>query len=317
MAIAQRILYLPGWIILSSIIYILNVGITVYLYRSRLFDEFAMNTSFFRKVWKNLVEGLPFEFVYQPQSFLASITQNPTAQIALLLCWRVISMFYFWVLFVLIFALDDDGRPQWYYYTNWNVALIAIYYTLAVAASIIGLKWGANSEGTRERQQRLNNFGYVLQILFEVATSTAIFITFVNFSILSRSVHYFNFSQHLITSVSLLVEMCLNSMVVRGEHWVLTLSWMNFYIAWTWIIVGPGLVKRWPYFFLNTSSPYVYLWTVILVGAQLLFYVLFVGLFKLKERYICRHVNDVPPHQTFSNLHVDSIVTGCDNDDDC
>lgn len=76
----------------------------------------------------------------------------------------------------------------------------------------------------------------------------------------NRDVEFENFSQHLITSLTLVVEMCANSLIIRREHVAFLLAWVFFYVVFVWVVVGTGAVVRWPYFFFEVESAASFVW---------------------------------------------------------
>ena len=94
----------------------------------------------------------------------------------------------------------------------------------------------------------------------EVAVAAAFFVTVVNFAVRSSDASFFNFSEHLVTSVTLLAEMCMNSLIVRPEHVVFLLAWVFLYLVFVGVVVGAGLVTNFPYFFLNVDTAACFAW---------------------------------------------------------
>jgi hypothetical protein len=57
---------------------------------------------------------------------------------------------------------------------------------------------------------------------------------------------------HLVTLITLLVEMSLNKLAVRFDHFPFNIMWAYIYLIFIWLIVYMGIVD-WPYFFLQTG----------------------------------------------------------------
>lgn len=255
-------------------------------------------------------QGLPFDFVCKPAWVKSSdIESLSDLNASLLLCYRLPFAIYFWVLFILLFT--EGHTKAWFYFTDWNVVLVASYFSFATCCSAIGL-------GTKRRnspEQLLgdvevadagssdvsasaspspsalaspssgykNTLGNCTQILFEVAVTTAFFITVINFMFLDARVSFFNFSQHLVTSVTLAAEMCINSLIIRLEHIVFLLVWVYLYVVFVWVVVGSRLVENFPYFFLNVDSPACFAWYPVLFLFVCIFFVIVDRLSRLKS----------------------------------
>ena len=181
----------------------------------------------------------------------------------------------------------SEIQGHWQFFTNWNVGLIAGYYTLASGASVHYLLHLAPrdpaasssfastaSSVARERwleldTPRLRAVGTFLSVYFCVASVTALFVTTVNFALLDPTPRFFNMTAHLFTSVSFGVEMALNSVQLRRNELVLNMSWVMLWLAFIWPVVWLGVKPEWPYDFLDSSTPVILLWF------QLLFFVYF------------------------------------------
>jgi hypothetical protein len=85
-----------------------------------------------------------------------------------------------------------------------------------------------------------------------------------------------------VTMVSLVLELGLNSMFVRLDHYIFNITWALLYLIFVWIIVSCDLVE-WPYFFLDTSSPYRNYAYLGLLVADFTFYLIWYGLSEMKR----------------------------------
>ena len=190
------------------------------------------------------------------------------------------------------------------YFTNWNTRLISLYFFLASICSVVGLIATLRSEvpvrsndtdftvgregmsimkrDVTPEQHESTLSAVILRGLFEVCGGTSLLITVVAFGLLDPEFEFWNVSSHFVTMVSLVLELGLNSMFVRLDHYIFNITWALFYLIFVWIIVSCDLVE-WPYFFLDTSSPYRnYAYSGLLV-ANFSFYLIWYGLSEMKR----------------------------------
>jgi hypothetical protein len=180
------------------------------------------------------------------------------------------------------------------YFTNWNIYLISLYYFVSSVASAIGIcKDNAFREYIHQHQHNRNRdnlsfwtdsmttLGSAVHILFEIGGSTAFFITVIDFCTLDPKFGYWNVCLHFVTSVSFLVELVLNSMVVQWYHVLFTVTWGLMYLIFIWPMVATGAATKWPYFFLKTEKV-VFGWYIFLFLALIFFYYVFYGVDALK-----------------------------------
>lgn len=206
----------------------------------------------------------------------------------LLLAWRLSCFCYFFGIVFLWGYIRNNGNNA-YYFTLWNVDFICVYFLLASIASIIGVRHMHLLERdplTGEPlvwPESMHRLGYTVQILFEVGSSTAFFITALTFVTFFVDLSLWNISWHLMNTVSFAVEMSLNKIPVRHEHVVFQLSWALLYLIFIWPMVAAGALQDWPYFFMDTSTRFVYAWYTLLWVVNLGFFYLSVGAFLTKE----------------------------------
>ena len=220
------------------------------------------------------------------------------------------------------------------YFTNWNTRLISLYFFLASVCSIFGLiatlrlevpARSNNTDFSDERvgismrkhnvvpEQHESNFSaQVLRGLFEVCGGTSLLITVVAFGLLDPEFEFWNVSSHFVTLVTLLVELCLNAMFVRLDHYIFNITWALLYLIFVWIAVFLDL-ESWPYYFLDTSSPsrnYAYSGLLL---ANFIFYFFWYGLSEVKRvfKISCGfdHGNsNINAHNRSSYVAVDNIL---------
>lgn len=192
----------------------------------------------------------------------------------------------------------------WNYFTNWNLTIIAFYYTLAFICSLLGFLyrvhnvtnsgstgnhpyyWVRDEEVKRESRRGIDMFtlhrlSVVVHILFEMMGATALMITTVNFILLNPQLVFWNMTAHLFTTCSFLVEMSLTRMPVYLLHIPYMLTWSAIFCSFTWIIVAVN-VRYWPYPFMPAGDITCLLWYTGLIVSIYLFYYLWRSMSKLK-----------------------------------
>lgn len=188
------------------------------------------------------------------------------------------------------------------YFTLWNVDLLSLYFFLASLCSMIGLlyRYGFNFYSRQSENldtqntgrsfywsPRLMEFGYAVQILFEITGGTAFFITVIAFATLNSKFQFWNTTHHFASSMAMLFEALLTSMPVRWEHVLLNLTWALMYLIFIWPMVHYNAVYEWPYFFLRAGSLTVYVWYVILFFLDIVFFYLFWLLVVVRDAIHC------------------------------
>jgi hypothetical protein len=193
-------------------------------------------------------------------------------------------LYYFSVGLVYSLSLDLTG---WNYFTNWNIYLLCFYFLCATLCSVIGVlkpEWTtvtdapvsavadpATTDGTRRSRPWLAVLNVATHVVFEVSGATALFVTVVNFTMLSADMTFWNMTQHLFTSAAYLLELTLNVLPVYMLHFPLNVTWAVVYIIFTWIVVGVGL-RFWPYEFLRADNISCIVWYSALVVMNFIFY---------------------------------------------
>ena len=220
----------------------------------------------------------------------------------LLLTTRILSFLYICgITIVILYIGEHDGL---FYFTTWNTVIISIYFLCAVVCSIIGMAYGTidinrtsgginNGAPLTQRvdvvwSSGINKWTRFVHVLFEVSGGTAAFVTVVAFSLLDRSFTFINASLHFVTIVTMIVELYLNNLYVRFDHFPLNLGWAVLYLIFVWPIVETGL-KTWPYEILNTSTYLSFVLYTALLVANFIFYSVFYLLSELKFQLITSH----------------------------
>ena len=205
-----------------------------------------------------------------------------------LLCTRLVSFLYLGTFSFYIYITDASG--SWYYFTNWNIWFISVYFGSVIVCSILNLVYGH----TVSWSPGMHQWARIIHVHFEVAGGTAFFVTVVAFSMLDGRFTFWNASQHFVTSVTMLTELILNDMYVRMDHFPCNLSWAILYLLVIWPVVKTGIIEDWPYFFLDTSSIIALLLYTILLLVDGIFYTVWY-LVSLGKSRIC-----MPPRMSIT-----------------
>jgi hypothetical protein len=190
-----------------------------------------------------------------------------------LLTWRVLCFLWFLCFAIttnwIYFAVNEGIDPGYWYFTNWNLILLGIYFFIAALCSIqhrLDPLGGTDAPSTalpkwwtpkiRQHIVRIAGIGH------DVAGANAIFVTVVALGILDPSPTFWNLTNHLSNSVFMFIELALNNIHARSENYVWNLTWVFVYVCFAWIIVYTG-VRKTPYFFLKTvNKPEAFAWYV-------------------------------------------------------
>ena len=91
-----------------------------------------------------------------------------------------------------------------------------------------------------------------------------------------------NVSYHLVNTLAIVVEMILNSMVIRWEYVTIIMSWALLYIIYTWGMVATNQEPSYPYDALRTSYASDRIWYTVLYVFTLISFVIWYALSRLK-----------------------------------
>ena len=188
-----------------------------------------------------------------------------------------------------------NGRNQWYYFAMWNAELISIYFFLGVGCSILGFIYGNNSVSnacvvkmTNESSTRIvwsseiNRFAHLIHILLEVCGGNSLIIMAVAFVVLDQKFEFWNISMNFVPALTMLVELFLNNIYVRFDHFPLNLTWPALYLIFLWPAVYYGDFEQFPYFFLQTDTRYCFPYYTALLLLNFLFFYIWYGFSELK-----------------------------------
>ena len=210
-------------------------------------------------------------------------------------CYRCLCFLFFLIfagiyVWVIIYPGSLGGK-NYQYFTYWNVGMAFFYYLIATICSILGYFRQPTDVGNWP--DSIVYFGKVHRIFFSVVGSTAFFITVVNFTLLSATDSFANISDHLITSLTFLIEMMLSTTTVPVYNLFYMITWAIVWISFVLIIYpGTGALNEWPYFFLDSYTSAVYFWYPILILLMVVFYFIWYGLSNFKVKYIIKPNQD-------------------------
>lgn len=226
--------------------------------------------------------------VYEFKTAYESTIQKPHMVLGLGIYRLVCFLFFFIFAGIYVWTViypGSQGGKNYQYYTYWNVGMAFFYYLIATIASILGYFYKP-VDGI-EWAPAIVYFGKFQRIIFSLAGSTAFFITVVNFSLLSSAGTFSNISDHLITSITFLFEMFLNTTTVPVYNLAYMITWAILWISFILIIYpGADVLNSWPYFFLDSYTTAVYFWYPVLILLMVIFYFIWYGLSVLKVKYI-------------------------------
>lgn len=329
--------YLPAIIPTTIVVYSLVVAVVLYLYHRqevRILESSERPTiSLLAPKQPSILQAyfavLPFQFTYQ--------SLNPYGGRLLLLITRLMSLGYIFGIPGLWNFINHDFNNL-FYFTHWNILMISTYYACAISSSVIGFLYNQklrSGSGVADNSwmavespistpeddvfwsAHVKRLGFVIQILFEVAGGSALFVTVVAFSFLNPNFEFWNVSDHFVTSMTFLVEMAQNTMIIRWHHVLLNMFWAMLYLFYIWPAVGSGAVTDWPYSFLNTANAGCFGWYFMLFFGNAVFYTLWYSLSRVKYEYIYASTEAVkgvlPAHYRGTGVRYDSSSTGTDH----
>lgn len=226
-------------------------------------------------------------FSHLQRSCFETFTQGsagPWSRIALLLTRLTFSIFFL-VYFSTLLSLKY-GKGLWIYFTNWNILLLIVFYVGATSLSLLSF---LRPSSPPPPSSLLEIPSAIWMALYLIAAPSAFFVTLVDLSLINPEPTYWNFSAHVATSVSILIEIALNAIPTIPRDLCFPLSWALIYSIFIWIIKVQGVAKKWPYDFLDTPSAFSFVWYTVLYLLVILCYFLFNGILRLKQKYFLNH----------------------------
>jgi hypothetical protein len=188
----------------------------------------------------------------------------------------------FFLVYFIVLLSTHYHKDVWIFYTNWNVILLVVYNVGAASLSFLSLK----QQSPDSAISFLETATVVILVLYLVAAPSAFFVTLVDLSLLNANPSYWNYSAHLVTSISIMAELLLNAIEVTPRDLCFPLTWALLYTIFIWIMRAEGVAKVWPYDFLSTASASSFVWYTILYLLVIVCFFIFLGLGLLKRRYL-------------------------------
>jgi hypothetical protein len=208
------------------------------------------------------------------------------------------------------------GGFKWFYFTLWNGELLSIYYVLALACSMTGLCCkpriiSSDDEDIVDEEikwsNHTNRLGRVTHVLFEVCGGSAVLVTVVNFVLINPRFSFWDITSHFVPLMTLVIELFLNNMYLRVDHYVFNISWAWLYLIFIWPLVVLKGISFWPYAFLALDTNNCYLNYTILMVIDVIFYFVFYGLSTLK--FFTRNIMEIA---TEKDKNSNSFMPGVD-----
>lgn len=245
----------------------------VLLVSSIYFSIIYVSISYFR------VESLFCNFEASHKCFFGDKFQG------LLLFTRSLSLIYF--LGIVTIYHDIIFPSDWWFFTFWNIYLLSTYFLLSTVSTLLDFCCRGFEETLFGKK-----LGKVIVSLYSVCGATAFFITVINFSLLSPSLNFWNISEHMVTTIAILIEISLNAFQVQPIQYIFCASWIMLYVGFIWIIHLSGL-KDWPYWFLDADNWTSLLWYSGLFVLDVVFFTIWWSIHKVKA-IVADYINNKP-----------------------
>ena len=225
-----------------------------------------------------------FKYFFTGLSFESSYASYPGWFWTAVLCVYRGLCFCFFVAIPCIYQYVLEKGHNWIYFTFWNIDIISMYYLFAFSASVVGLRFRpvVSPEMSHHWTRAELFLGTLVQFFFTVAGPTALFVTVFSYTFLGATFDFSNISYHLVNTLTLLLDMLLNSMIIRWEHVTIMVSWAFLYLVYTWGMVSTGVSPTWPYGALYTDKSSSVVWYTLLFVFLLVSYFIWYLLSRLK-----------------------------------
>lgn len=283
---APRFAYLNDCIGLIFLYYVITILIVTVLLLILKFRDYTRNHQSssandetrenccqkFSKQSTEFFTGLQYESVY------FSYDRNWT----IILCIYRGLCFAFFLAIPCIYNYVNNHGYNWIYFTFWNIDIITLFYLFAFVASVVGLVKNNSSQTISNWSSADQFLGTTVQFFFTVAAPTALFVTVFAYTFLKADMSFGNVSYHLMNTLALVVEMILNSMIIRWEYVTIVMSWALLYIVYTWGMVGTDQEPNYPYTALQTSHSSARVWYTLLYVFILVCFFIWYALSRLK-----------------------------------
>ena len=227
-----------------------------------------------------------------------------------LLVFRICSFLYFlcvaWSWNWSVEGVVEGPNDAYQYFTNWNIVFITITFLLLSICNFAYLFVGETNP--LRDNAFLELFCRNAIRIHDVAGTCALFITVVDFATLDPTDHMWNMIAHATNSIFMVFELAVNGLRPSMHSYLWNLSWLYFYLIFSWGLTGTG-VKAIPYFFFATNSAAAFGWYLGLLLLHFIFFMIwfYIGNFKF---YIVRLFGVQTVDNSSSNKELAVIVAG-------
>jgi hypothetical protein len=154
----------------------------------------------------------------------------------------------------------------------------------------------------------------IIKSIFFIVIGTAVLVTVINYSVIDSSCSFWNLSQHFITLVTLILELFLNNMYIRADHYPFNMSWALLYLIFIWPLVAMNRIPSYPYPFLATDTSLCFFYYFSLFVVDALVYYTFYSLSYLKFLFsrisFCELGEPISPYYSGDNFeHGGGVAT--------
>ena len=233
-----------------------------------------------------------------------------------------LSRFIYFVCFTFMFSLlnDQEGIKGWamYYFTNWTILLVAIYFFLSFICSFIAiyLKSIRNPYETSlnleiEWSCTMRFLGLIIHLLYEVAGASSCFVlVFDNIFMNPKNNSMILIFARIVTVTSLILELLMNKIDVRFDQYPTTAAFLMIYFLFIWPEVSFGHLDDWPYEILSASSINCYGYYLIVFILNFIFYCVWYTLHIVKRELYIYYDIGIIAAQEYDYQHVEDEEAG-------
>lgn len=210
-----------------------------------------------------------------------------------------LSRFIYFICFSIMFALlnDQEHIKGWgmYYFTNWTILVVAIYFFLSFISSFIAIylklkrnPYEASLNLEIEWSCTMRCLGVIIHLLYEIAGASSCFVLVFDYLFMnSKNNSIILIFARIVTLTSLILELLMNNIDVRFDQYPATAAFLMMYLLFIWPTVTFGNLDNWPYDILSVSSRNCYGYYLLIFILNFMFYCVWYSLYILKrELYI-------------------------------
>lgn len=221
----------------------------------------------------------------------------PFIGVPLLFAYRIVAALFIFYYDIGMFYIDGGNI---YRFGSWVNISVASYLLFAVLLSSLGNISRLLRCSTERADWPLafERIGAFTTVLYHLAYNNAVFVTVVQFIYFSPNSSFENMKLHLAPAGALFIDMLLNNVPYRLEHYAFSYGLIFAYAIFQLIEVYVGNLD-WMYSFLHVHSPKCFATYSILLATHFIlhlciFCIHFIRDAILKIKYNDRHHNDQP-----------------------